>query len=107
MISVFELFKVGIGPSSSHTVGPMKAAASFAETVAKSVVSRVEVDLLGSLAWTGKGHGTDGAVILGLAGMHPETVDPDAAATLVSVVRAFRHCRGHAAPSQHAAPRRL
>ena len=87
MISVFELFKVGIGPSSSHTVGPMKAAATFAEAVAKGAVSRVEVDLLGSLAWTGKGHGTDGAVILGLAGMHPETVDPDAAARLVALVR--------------------
>ncbi|HMA50611.1 MAG TPA: serine dehydratase beta chain, partial [Magnetospirillaceae bacterium] len=55
MISIFELFKVGIGPSSSHTVGPMKAAAAFADSVAKGAVSRIAVDLLGSLAWTGKG----------------------------------------------------
>ena len=87
MISVFELFKVGIGPSSSHTVGPMKAAAIFAEAVAKKAVSRVAVDLLGSLAWTGKGHGTDGAVMLGLAGQHPESVDPDAAVRIVAEIR--------------------
>jgi len=87
MISVFELFKVGIGPSSSHTVGPMKAAAAFAETVAKGKVASVAVDLLGSLAWTGKGHGTDGAVMLGLAGQHPETVDPDAAQRIVAQIR--------------------
>src|SRR5579859_6639993 len=87
MISIFELFKVGIGPSSSHTVGPMKAAAAFSDAVAKGAVSRVEVDLLGSLAWTGKGHGTDSAAILGLAGELPETVDPDAAERLVAVVR--------------------
>jgi len=87
MISVFELFKVGIGPSSSHTVGPMKAAAAFSEAVAKGAVSRVAVDLLGSLAWTGKGHGTDGAVMLGLAGQLPETVDPDAAQRIVAEIR--------------------
>jgi L-serine dehydratase len=87
MISIFELFKVGIGPSSSHTVGPMKAAAAFAETVAKNAVSRVQVDLLGSLAWTGRGHGTDGAVMLGLSGQHPETVDPDAAEKTVAEIR--------------------
>ena len=87
MISVFELFKVGIGPSSSHTVGPMKAAAAFAEAVAKSAVSRVQVELLGSLAWTGKGHGTDGAVMLGLSGQYPETVDPDAALLTIAEIR--------------------
>ena len=87
MISVFELFKVGIGPSSSHTVGPMKAAAVFAESIAKKPVSHVAVDLLGSLAWTGKGHGTDGAVMLGLAGQHPESVDPDAAVRIVAEIR--------------------
>ena len=70
MISVFELFKIGVGPSSSHTVGPMKAAAAFAnglvETGAIDRVASVEVALLGSLAFTGKGHATDKAVILGL-----------------------------------------
>jgi L-serine dehydratase len=88
MISVFDLFKVGIGPSSSHTVGPMKAAAAFAEALAKGAVSHVAVDLLGSLAWTGKGHGTDSAVMLGLAGQHPDTVDPDAAQRIVAEIRA-------------------
>ncbi len=90
MISVFELFKVGIGPSSSHTVGPMKAAAIFADQVAKGPVSRIAVDLLGSLAWTGKGHGTDGAVMLGLSGQVPETVDPDAAIRIVAEIRESR-----------------
>src|SRR5580693_2342779 len=90
MISVFELFKIGIGPSSSHTVGPMKAAASFANgLVASGEIDRVaaiEVALLGSLAFTGKGHATDKAVILGLSGETPETVDLDAAGALVERV---------------------
>ena len=75
-ISIFDIFKIGIGPSSSHTVGPMKAAHAFAETLDASVAT-VEVTLHGSLAFTGKGHGTDTAVILGLAGLEPETLDPD------------------------------
>ena len=78
-ISVFDIFKVGIGPSSSHTVGPMKAAGEFARQLGpvSERVSRIEVTLYGSLAFTGKGHGTDSAVILGLIGLTPETVDPD------------------------------
>ena len=91
MISVFELFKIGIGPSSSHTVGPMKAAAAFAGGLVASgaidKVAAVEVALLGSLAFTGKGHGSDKAVILGLSGETPETVDPDAAEALAARVR--------------------
>ncbi|QCI65270.1 L-serine ammonia-lyase [Phreatobacter stygius] len=91
MIGVFELFKIGIGPSSSHTVGPMKAAAAFAAAVAAAGllprVARVRADLFGSLAWTGKGHGTDKAVILGLAGEAPDTIDPDAADGIVLSVR--------------------
>ncbi|MBV8797210.1 MAG: L-serine ammonia-lyase [Hyphomicrobiales bacterium] len=91
MISVFELFKIGIGPSSSHTVGPMKAAAAFVggltETGAIDRVASLEVTLLGSLAFTGKGHATDKAVILGLSGERPETVDLDAAEALVARVR--------------------
>ena len=91
MISVFELFKIGIGPSSSHTVGPMKAAAAFAggliDTGAIDRVASLEVTLLGSLAFTGKGHATDKAVILGLSGETPETVDLDAAEALVARVR--------------------
>jgi len=91
MISVFELFKIGIGLSSSHTVGPMKAAAAFADGLVASglldKVAAVEVALLGSLAFTGKGHATDKAVILGLSGEAPETVDPDAAEALAARVR--------------------
>ena len=77
-ISVFDIFKIGVGPSSSHTVGPMKAAHAFARDLAglDGQVEMVGVTLHGSLAFTGKGHGTDSAVILGLAGSEPETVDP-------------------------------
>ncbi len=78
-ISIFDIFKIGIGPSSSHTVGPMKAAHAFAEGLARlgQPVSSVEVTLHGSLAFTGKGHGSDSAVILGLGGERPDTIDPD------------------------------
>ena len=90
--SVFDLFKIGIGPSSSHTVGPMKAARAFAGTAERGAVlpdtAAIRVELFGSLAATGRGHGTDGAVILGLAGEAPDTVDPDAAPALVAGVRA-------------------
>jgi L-serine dehydratase len=83
MISIFELFKIGIGPSSSHTVGPMKAAAAFVAGLAAQDlldrVARVRVALFGSLAWTGEGHGTGRAVLLGLAGEAPDTVAPDRA----------------------------
>lgn len=77
-ISVFELFKVGIGPSSSHTVGPMRAARLFANALLAgelSEISRIQVELFGSLGATGKGHGTDKAIILGLQGEAPETVE--------------------------------
>lgn len=77
-VSVFDLFSVGVGPSSSHTVGPMRAGAEFATLVAGLPVASVVVDLYGSLASTGQGHGTLGAVVAGLMGSHPETVDPDA-----------------------------
>lgn len=79
-ISVFELFTVGIGPSSSHTVGPMRAARRFLDRLEAEgrleSVERIEAALFGSLALTGKGHGTDRAVIIGLEGDDPETVDP-------------------------------
>jgi L-serine dehydratase len=89
MISVFELFKIGIGPSSSHTVGPMKAALRFNETLSAHALTpaRVTVTLYGSLAWTGVGHGTERAVILGLAGEAPETVDPDRAERIIALTR--------------------
>ncbi|GAB1642244.1 L-serine ammonia-lyase [Krasilnikovia sp. MM14-A1259] len=83
MISVFELFKVGIGPSSSHTVGPMRAARIFAEALVAdgelARTARVTAELFGSLGATGHGHGSDKAVLLGLAGEAPETVDTDTA----------------------------
>jgi len=85
VISVFDLFKIGIGPSSSHTIGPMRAASAFAASLPVGV-SRIKVELFGSLAWTGKGHGTDRAVILGLAGEVPETVDPDEADAIIAGV---------------------
>jgi L-serine dehydratase len=80
-LSVFDLFKIGIGPSSSHTVGPMKAAAMFARRLDHAElltrVARIEARLYGSLGATGKGHGTDTAVLLGLEGAMPDTIDPD------------------------------
>ncbi len=85
--STFDLFKIGVGPSSSHTMGPMTAAARFAAEVAGRA-HRVEVDLFGSLALTGKGHATDRAIVLGLSGMTPATIDPDAADRVVEQVRA-------------------
>lgn len=76
-ISVFNLFSIGIGPSSSHTVGPMKAAHEFVSKLELSKITRVKTELFGSLAFTGKGHGTDGAILLGLEGNLPDTVNPD------------------------------
>ncbi|OWV30933.1 L-serine ammonia-lyase [Halomonas campaniensis] len=76
-ISVFDLFRIGIGPSSSHTVGPMRAARDFALALGDARITRLVVRLHGSLAATGVGHGTDQAVIMGLMGEAPESVDPD------------------------------
>jgi L-serine dehydratase len=90
--SLFELFKIGIGPSSSHTVGPMRAALRFARELeaagAIGKTARVTVDLYGSLALTGKGHGTDRAVLLGLMGEAPDTVDPESVEQKIAAVRA-------------------
>lgn len=91
MLSVFDIFKVGIGPSSSHTVGPMRIAYRVLEEARDDGyfdhIKRVKVDLHGSLALTGIGHAVDKACILGLAGMQPETIDPDAADGIVERVR--------------------
>jgi L-serine dehydratase len=90
-ISVFDLFKIGIGPSSSHTVGPMRAAGLFVADLAArellDAVTRIQVKLFGSLGATGKGHGTDKAVILGLEGEHPETVDTNAIPARLETLR--------------------
>ena len=85
--SVFDLFKIGVGPSSSHTMGPMTAAADFIARAAPLGPMRVTAELFGSLALTGKGHATDSAVILGLCGERPEALCPDHAAALVAKVR--------------------
>lgn len=80
-ISVFDLFSIGIGPSSSHTVGPMKSAAKFSEHLCEQSLiaqtTRIQVELYGSLALTGKGHGTDSAILMGLEGNLPASIDPD------------------------------
>src|SRR5665647_2034660 len=80
-VGVFDLFSIGIGPSSSHTVGPMRAAAAFAEELKSSGkldrVRSVRVDLYGSLAATGHGHGTMTAIPLGLEGFHPDLILPE------------------------------
>lgn len=90
-ISVFDLFKVGIGPSSSHTVGPMRAANLFTRRLQhESVLAatcRIQCELYGSLGATGKGHGSGMAVILGLAGFEPETVDPDQITDILEFIR--------------------
>jgi L-serine dehydratase len=91
-VSVFDLFSIGIGPSSSHTVGPMRAAGRFARHLAAdgrlSNVARVRIELYGSLGATGAGHGTPGAVVLGLEGCEPETVDPLVARARVEEIHA-------------------
>ena len=80
-ISVFDLFKIGIGPSSSHTVGPMYAAKQFLfncmEQFPLTKISSVKIELFGSLAQTGKGHGSDTAILLGLEGEEPASVEPE------------------------------
>ena len=104
-LSVFDLFKIGIGPSSSHTMGPMTAAARFLSEIAEgdwprpagARVDRLAASLHGSLAFTGIGHGTDRAVILGLAGATPVTVDPDQAERLADEIRKDKRV----APSGH------
>lgn len=93
-ISVFEMFKVGIGPSSSHTVGPMRAALTFVSGLKESgvlaQVRRVRAELYGSLGATGKGHGSDKAVLLGLEGEAPDLVDPDTIEARLVLIRARR-----------------
>ncbi|WP_340110217.1 L-serine ammonia-lyase [Pikeienuella sp. HZG-20] len=95
-LSVFEIFKIGIGPSSSHTMGPMTAAGRFLEALrggrdrvpGAGAPARLSCSLHGSLAFTGRGHGTDRAILLGLAGQNPRDVDPDDAALIETRVRA-------------------
>ena len=82
-ISVFDFIKIGIGPSSSHTVGPMKASNMFIDSLKKKsllmpqLLRNININLYGSLANTGKGHGTDKAIILGLEGHTPQSINPE------------------------------
>jgi len=96
-LSVFDLFKIGIGPSSSHTVGPMRAARQFAMRLSEAGLlgqtARIAVTLYGSLGATGKGHGSDKAILLGLCGYEPDSVDVDAIAGIVEKVRGSRELR--------------
>ncbi|WP_369987915.1 L-serine ammonia-lyase [Pseudomonas xanthosomatis] len=90
-LSVFDLFKIGIGPSSSHTVGPMRAAARFAEGLRRdgllANIASIKAELYGSLGATGKGHGSDKAVLLGLEGEHPDIIDTDSIPARLQAIR--------------------
>ncbi len=92
--SLFELFKIGIGPSSSHTVGPMRAALRFVRELSASdrfdATTRVMVELYGSLAHTGIGHGTDRAILLGLSGHAPDSIDPARIDAIIAEIRTSR-----------------
>ncbi|WP_422040103.1 L-serine ammonia-lyase [Roseibium sp.] len=97
-ISVFDIFKIGIGPSSSHTVGPMVAVGRYLDRVrglagAEAKAARLTVTLHGSLAFTGKGHATDKAVCLGLLGERPDTLDPDCVEPLLDALQRDRKLR--------------
>jgi len=94
MVSVFDIFKIGIGPSSSHTVGPMVAAGRFLVRLQRlgviDQVARVRATLYGSLAFTGRGHGTDKAILLGLSGERPADIDPASISGIVAEVARSR-----------------
>ena len=96
-LSVFEIFKIGIGPSSSHTMGPMNAARAFVESLAaQGLLERtasVTAELYGSLALTGRGHCTDRAILLGLEGMKPETIDSAQVEPTVERIRRDKRLR--------------
>ena len=96
-LSVFDIFKVGIGPSSSHTMGPMRAARAFVVGLKRDGLlagtQEIAVRLYGSLALTGAGHGTDRAVLAGLEGADPETVEPDSIEATVQRIRASGRIR--------------
>ncbi|MGV9367839.1 L-serine ammonia-lyase [Amycolatopsis sp. NPDC003731] len=94
-ISVFDLFSIGIGPSSSHTVGPMRAALTFVDGLGDDLprTSRVQAELFGSLGATGFGHGSDKAVLLGLSGERPEEIDTDTVPVRIAEIRESRRLR--------------
>ena len=109
-VSVFDLFKIGIGPSSSHTVGPMRAARLFVLRLKHEGLlektERVASQLYGSLGATGKGHGSDKAVLLGLAGHEPDTVDIEQIEPYLAAIRAGA-ARSRITSGRHMKNRRL
>ena len=108
-ISVFDIFKIGIGPSSSHTLGPWRAAQQFLEVVKEKgllrSVKNVTVHLYGSLAKTGKGHGTDIAVILGLSGYDPVTIETSSIDRILADIAASESIRLHGEMQIHFNPK--
>ncbi|GAD11061.1 L-serine deaminase [Gluconobacter frateurii NBRC 103465] len=101
MISLFDLFRIGLGPSSSHTIGPMRAGLAFVQNLlADTPVSRIQVTLYGSLAWTGAGHATDTAVLLGLEGWLPDDIAPDHARHVIETIQSTKRLtvNGHTIP---------
>jgi len=105
MISIFDMFKIGIGPSSSHTVGPMRAGVLFRQQLIEQglldKITRFSAHVYGSLSFTGKGHGTDHAIIGGLAGYEPDTVDTTAFPKFIAQVlssKTLTDIGGHETP---------
>ena len=96
-ISVFDMLKVGVGPSSSHTLGPWRAAQSFIQKLQSEnlfhTIDTVKVDLYGSLSLTGKGHATDIAILLGLSGEDPETIDVDEIESIIQDIETFKRLK--------------
>ena len=86
-LSVFDIFKIGVGPSSSHTLGPWRAAQNFVESLSSVQVERIEVFLYGSLSKTGRGHCTDIAAVLGICGYDPVTIDTESIDQLINIIK--------------------
>ncbi len=110
-ISVFDMFSIGIGPSSSHTVGPMKAARRFVLGLERegllASTTRVKAELFGSLGHTGRGHGSDKAVLLGLSGERPETVEVDEVPARLAALTSSRRLGLHSDPDTHTPTREI
>ncbi len=92
-ISIFDIYKIGVGPSSSHTLGPWRAANRFAKRISDNRISSLEVHLFGSLSKTGIGHGTDVAIILGMQGFQPETIQTELISAYISDVKTKKSLR--------------
>ena len=94
-ISVFDMLKIGVGPSSSHTLGPWRAAERWIKELKEANkfndVDKISVDLYGSLSLTGKGHATDYAIMLGLSGANPETIPTETIASVISEIKSIKN----------------